>query len=73
MTEIDGRELGRMQARIDAMERDLTQIKADLRDVRDAMVAAKGSWKMLVSIATLSATVGGLVTKFGGWLITLPK
>ena len=46
MTSIE-RELGNLQARIETVESELHAMRDDVREIRDAMVAARTGWRML--------------------------
>ncbi|MEP0323326.1 hypothetical protein [Bauldia litoralis] len=78
------RELGALDARMLAMERAFAEqkkdtheamiaIRSDVRMMRDTMIQAKGSWKMLVGIAGLSATIGALLMQIVSWLGIMPR
>ena len=57
MTSIE-RELGNFQARMETVEAELQGLRGDMRELRDAFVAARGGWRMLV-VAISVATSGG--------------
>lgn len=67
------RELGGVQARLEALEEGQEAIRRDVREIRDVVVSVKGGWKTLTILAGLSAVVGGLIVKFLTWIIYLPK
>lgn len=67
------RELGGVQARLEALEEGQTQIQRDVREIRDVVVSVKGGWKTIAVIASLSAAIGGLIAKIIPWLMSLPK
>lgn len=67
------RELGGVQARLEALEQGQAQIQHDVREIRDVVVSVKGGWKTIAVIASLSAGVGALITKIGAWLAMLPR
>ena len=67
------RELGGVQARLEALEEGQDVIKRDVREIRDVVVSVKGGWKTIAVIASLSAAIGALIVKLGTWLMLLPK
>lgn len=65
------RDLGKHDAQIEALERDMQEMKADLRrvfdkldQINDTLSEAKGGWKTMMWIAGASAAAGGLIAKF---------
>lgn len=78
MAEID-RDIGELKARMTAMERDTAEMKADMRDklttiehdlreVRDVVVRAGGSWKAMVALASAAIVLGGLIMQAVTWI-----
>ena len=67
MAELD-RELGRLDGKVDQIERDLAEMKSDLREVRDIVVRAGGGWRALLYVAGAAAFLGGLVVSILAWL-----
>jgi hypothetical protein len=57
------RDLGRLEARIDAIEVCLAHIKPKIEQVADTLNQAKGGWKMLVVLAGISGAIGALLAK----------
>lgn len=67
------RELGGVQARLEALEEGQATIQRDVREIRDVVVRVQGGWKTLAVIASVSAAVGGLIAKFIPWIMSLPR
>jgi len=67
------KELGHLGGRMDAVEKDLDEIKTDVRQIRDAVLSVKGGWKTIVLIASVSAAVGALGAKIVPLLPLFPK
>lgn len=66
-TPIDvNRELENLSVRLSRVETDMKQQNVVLYEIRDFMIAARGSWKTVVGISGFAAAVGGLIVKFGG-------
>ena len=57
------RELGGLHARMSAVEGDLHEMRADVREIRDAVTGYRGGWKALAALVGFSATVGALAAK----------
>jgi len=62
---VDEREFGKLEARLDTLEREMREIRSDMKYVRDAISQAKGGWK---SVAWLIA-VSGIFGALSGWLL----
>ena len=67
------KELGRLEGRMDSVEKDLVEIKNDVRQIRDAALSVKGGWRTIVLLASVSAAVGGLAAKLAPIFQSLPK
>lgn len=67
------RELGGVQARLEALEEGQASIQRDVREIRDVVVSVKGGWKTLSIIAALSAAIGALFPKLLSWLMLFPR
>lgn len=67
------RELADLSARMVAVERDAKEIKQDLRAIRDAILEARGGWKTLAVLSSISAGAGALAAKVATVLGMLPK
>lgn len=57
------RELGRLEARLDAVEDDLKELVRDVREIRDALATVRGGWRLLALIVGASASLGALASK----------
>ncbi|MBL4784187.1 MAG: hypothetical protein JKY49_02040 [Cohaesibacteraceae bacterium] len=59
------RDLGELSARLKALEEAQRSIAKDVRAVRDIVMTAKGSWKLVFGVsAAISAMVGFAVKLF---------
>ena len=74
------RDLGKHEAQIDALERDIHLMRAEMKSISDQLATinttlseAKGGWKTLMFISGASAAVGGLLVKLLAWLPILPR
>jgi hypothetical protein len=62
MNDISPREFGALQATVESLERDMADMKADVRVIRDAITEARGGWKTLLAIGGAAASVSAGVT-----------
>ena len=67
------RELGGVQARLEALEEGQATIQRDVREIRDVVVSVKGGWKTVAVIASLSGAVVLMLSKLASWLMLLPR
>lgn len=59
----------RTDIRVEHVERDVADIKRDTRETRDAIVKAKGGWKVLVAVGAVSGMLSAFLVKFVPFLI----
>jgi chromosome condensin MukBEF ATPase and DNA-binding subunit MukB len=52
------REIGGLQARMETVEHELQAIRRDVREIRDALVRAKGGWMAVVLLVSVAASLG---------------
>lgn len=57
------REVGALQARMETVETELQGMRSDVREIRDALVTARGSWKAISLVVGLSISLGAAVGK----------
>jgi chromosome condensin MukBEF ATPase and DNA-binding subunit MukB len=60
MTSIE-REIGNLEARMQAVETELQAMRQDVREIRDALVTVKGGWRTLMIVIGLATTFGALL------------
>lgn len=63
------REVGALQARMETVEMELQGIRSDVREIRDALVTARGSWKALSLVVGLSVSLGAAAAKLFPFLL----
>jgi chromosome condensin MukBEF ATPase and DNA-binding subunit MukB len=61
MTDME-REVGRLEARMETVEFELQAIRADVREIRDALVKARGGWVVFAAAVSLAATLGAFAS-----------
>ncbi len=52
------REIGGLQARMETVEQELQAIRSDVREIRDALVRAKGGWMAMLLLFSAAAAMG---------------
>lgn len=62
------RDLGRLEGRVEKMDNDIDDLKRMVADMHRTITEAKGGWKTLIAVGTLSAGVTTAVLKMIGWL-----
>jgi chromosome condensin MukBEF ATPase and DNA-binding subunit MukB len=60
MTDME-REVGRLEARMETVETELQGIRADVREIRDALVSARGGWVLLTAALSLAVAAGAFL------------
>ncbi len=62
MTSLE-RDVGALEARMQTVEQEIHAMRADVRDIRDALVTARGGWKLLTVVIGCSVSVGAALAK----------
>lgn len=62
MTSIE-RDVGALEARMQTVEQEIHAIRSDVRDIRDALVTARGGWRTLTVVIGISLSVGAALSK----------
>lgn len=57
------RDLGRAEGRLDSLEADMTELKRDVKAIREILSETKGSWRALLAVAGLAGTIGAGLAK----------
>ena len=58
------REIGRQGGRLDSLERDMSELKTDVKAIRETLSQAKGGWKTLLMVGGAAGAVGAVIGKF---------
>ena len=58
------RDVGKLEARMENVESELQAIRADVREIRDALVQVRGGWWLLTAAISLASAVGALMSHF---------
>jgi chromosome condensin MukBEF ATPase and DNA-binding subunit MukB len=64
------RDVGVLQARMETVETELQGLRSDVREIRDALVTARGSWRAISLVVGLSISLGAAVAKLLPFLTT---
>ena len=62
MTNIE-RDVGALEARMETVEQEIHAMRQDVREIRDALVTARGGWKTLTVVIGFSVTFGALLSR----------
>ena len=62
MTNIE-RDVGALEARMGTVEQEIHAMRQDVREIRDALVTARGGWKALTLVIGFSVTFGALLSR----------
>ncbi len=73
MTDAPEVKIAVLNAELEHMRRDMDEVKADLKVIRETLQQAKGGWKTLMLVAGISSTVGAFIAKIAPWLGVMPK
>ena len=57
------RDVGALEARMQAVEHEIQAMRSDVRVIRDVLVTARGGWKTLALVIGLSVSIGSALTK----------
>jgi hypothetical protein len=60
---IDPQEFGAYKAKVDLYAQVLEEVRADVKEMRLAIENARGGWKTLLLLGTMSAAIGAFVVK----------
>jgi hypothetical protein len=69
MTTIE-RDVGALEARMHTVEQEIHAMRQDVREIRDALVTARGGWKTLSLVIGFSITFGALLSRVAHALLT---
>ena len=69
MTNIE-RDVGALEARMATVEQEIHAMRHDVREIRDALVTARGGWKTLTLVIGFSITFGAVLSRLAHVLMT---
>jgi chromosome condensin MukBEF ATPase and DNA-binding subunit MukB len=62
MTSLE-RDVGALEARMETVEQEIHAMRQDVREIRDALVTARGGWKTLTLLIGFSITFGAFLAR----------
>ncbi len=68
-SENQGERIAKLEAQLEAFEKDVHAIKDDVRQIRDALLQGKGSWKTAAALIGLAGSV--VVSLVANWVISI--
>jgi chromosome condensin MukBEF ATPase and DNA-binding subunit MukB len=69
MTSIE-RDVGALEARMETVEQEIHAMRQDVREIRDALVTARGGWKTLTVVIGVSVSFGAMLSRLFPLLMT---
>ena len=63
------RDVGALDARMKTVEQEIHAMREDVREIRDALVTARGGWKTLTLVIGLSVSCGAFLSRLVPLLI----
>ena len=54
------RTIGTLQAKVEGLQEDITELRSELREVSALLHQARGGWRILASLLGVALTLGGL-------------
>lgn len=66
------RDVGALEARMETVEQEVHAMRCDVREIRDALVTARGGWRTLTLVIGLSVSIGAAAAKLLPFL-TFPR
>lgn len=67
------RDLGRLEAKVEGVVTDVSEMRADIKAIRETLAEARGGWRTLAWVSGASASFGALVVKLFPWFSSFPK
>lgn len=61
---IDPQDYGRLTAEVAQLQREVTELRCDMKKVLETLQEARGGWRTLMLVGGAAATVGGALVKF---------
>jgi len=57
------RDVGALEARMETVEQEVLAMRRDVREIRDALVTARGGWRTLTVVIGFSISFGALLAR----------
>jgi len=62
----DMHDAGYVRAKVENLERDMLEVKSDVKDIKDIVAKNKGALRVLATLVTAAAGVGALINSLFG-------
>lgn len=63
MAPIDPRDFGRLEAEVQAMQKQIEEMASDMKAVRTMLDGAAGGWRVMVAVASFTSAMTALAMK----------
>lgn len=74
MSEIDPQEFGRLTAKVEHLEKEVAELRTDVRHMVAMLEQARGGWKLLMLVGGVAGAVGAAIGKAASWWMAIgPK
>lgn len=67
------REMGDMQARLRALEKNAVEMRADIKTILGVLSEAKGGWKAMLAVGGIAGAMGAGLMKVSAYVNFMPK
>lgn len=67
------REIGEHDARLNALEKQMDEIRDDVKSILSVLSEARGGWKTLMLVGGIAGMMGATVAKLASVLFFIPK
>lgn len=71
MQGINLKDFGILTAKVEHLEKEVAELRNDVKHLVALIEQARGSWKMLMMVGGLSAVIGATITKTVQWIVHL--
>lgn len=72
MSDDTDRSIGRLEGEVAALQRDMNELRKDVKSLLDQVASAKGGWKVLVTAASAGGALGATLMEAGAWFLAAP-
>ena len=67
------RDIGRIEGKVNSLESDLTEVKADVKAILAVINQTKGGWKIMMLVGGVTGAIGAFIVKILPFTGGLPK
>ena len=60
---ISERDFGNLESRVQGIEEDVTEVKADVKQILGKLSGMDGGWRAIAAVGAISAAIGGLIVR----------